>query len=78
MSAVDKQGNLLSHPMVRPCGVGETNDETYLAVARLGLMSAFSVGVIVPRQVVKSVELHLPRDLREVQMTKMKEITIIY
>ena len=64
--------------MVRSCGVCETNNETHRAVARLGLTSAFSVGVIVRRQVVKLVELHLPRDLREVQMTKMKEITIIY
>jgi hypothetical protein len=37
-------------------------------------MSASLAGVVVPRQVVKLAEL----DLREVQMTKMQEITIIY
>ncbi len=60
--------------MVRPFDVCETDSETYRAVARLGLMSASSVGVVVPRQVVKSVEL----DLRKVQMMKMQEIMIIY
>lgn len=60
--------------MVRASDVCATDNETYRAVVRLGLTSASSVGVVVPRQVVKSVELDLPR----VQMMKMQEITIIY
>ena len=51
-----------------------TDNETYRDVARLGLTSASSVGVVVLRQVVKLVEL----DLRKVRMMKMQEITIIY
>jgi hypothetical protein len=60
--------------MVRASDVCATDNETYRAVARHGLMSASSVGVVVPRQVVKLVEL----DLRKVRMMKMQEITIIY
>ena len=60
--------------MVRASDVSATDNETYYAVVRLGLMSASSVGVVVLRQVVKLVEL----DLRKVQMMKMQEITIIY
>lgn len=60
--------------MVRASDVCERHNETYRAVARLGLTSASSVGVVVPRQVVKLVEL----DLRKVRMMKMQEITIIY
>jgi hypothetical protein len=60
--------------MVRASGDCATDNEIYLAVARLGLMSASSVGVVVLRQVVKLVEL----DLRKVRMMKMQEITIIY
>lgn len=60
--------------MVRASGVCATDSETYHAVVRLGLTSASSVGVVVPRQVVKSVEL----GLRRVRMMKMQGITIIY
>jgi hypothetical protein len=60
--------------MVRASDVCATANETYRAVARLGSTSASSVGVVVPRQVVKLVEL----DLRKVRMMKMREITIIY
>jgi len=60
--------------MVRASDVCATDYETYRVVARLGSMSASLVGVVVPRQVVKLVEL----DLRKVRMMKMQEITIIY
>jgi len=60
--------------MVRASDVCATDNKTYRAVARLGLTSASSVGVVVLRQVVKLVEL----DLRKVRMMKMQEITIIY
>lgn len=60
--------------MVRASDVCATDNETYRAVTRLGLTSASSVGVVVPTQVVKLVEL----DLRKVRMMKMQEITIIY
>ncbi len=60
--------------MVCVFDVCATDDQAYRAVARLGLTSASSVGVAVPRQVVRSVEL----DLRKVQMMRMQEITIIY
>jgi hypothetical protein len=60
--------------MVRASDVCVTDSETYRAVVRLGLTSASSAGVVVPRQVVKLVEL----DLRKVRMMKMQEITIIY
>jgi hypothetical protein len=60
--------------MVRASDVCARDKETYRAVARLGLTSASSAGVVVPRQVVKLVEL----DLRKVRMMKMQEITIIY
>lgn len=60
--------------MVRASDVCAMYNETYRAVARLGLTSASSVGVVVPTQVVKLVEL----ELRKVRMMKMQEITITY
>ena len=60
--------------MVRVRSVWAMNQETHHTVTRLGSMSASLAGVGVRRQVEKSVELHH----QEVQMTRMKEITIIY
>jgi hypothetical protein len=74
VGAVDAQGNLLQHPMVRASRPHAMCDESYRVVTRLGLTNASLVGVGVLRQVVKPAE----QDLQEVQMMKMVEITTVY